>query len=99
MFGLLFLINITSLIAFGVGLINPKLVLSGEKRTRRKSSEVYLSAFVFIEMVMGQPATHSFLEVAVAHTPIQSAAVEKDSTSKLLFRLTMRLFRLTMRLF
>ncbi|MEH2260268.1 MAG: hypothetical protein V7K60_29625 [Nostoc sp.] len=35
----------------------------------------------------------------LAHTPIQSVAVEKGSTSKLLYRLTMRLFRLTMRLF
>ncbi|MBW4675926.1 MAG: hypothetical protein KME52_18465 [Desmonostoc geniculatum HA4340-LM1] len=37
MLGLLALINIASFIAFVVGLINPKLVLRGDKRTRLRT--------------------------------------------------------------
>lgn len=71
MFGLLFLINITSLIAFGVGLISPKLVLRGEKRTRRKSSEVYLSVFVlsFVGIAIFVPKPEPAVVIAPATKP------------------------------
>ncbi|MEH2252443.1 hypothetical protein [Nostoc sp.] len=39
------------------------------------------------------------LEVAVAHTPRRTVAVEEGSREKLLHRLTMRLYRRTMRLY
>lgn len=47
------LINLASLVAFVIGLIDPKKVLLGENRTRRKSSEIYLSAFVISFIAMG----------------------------------------------
>ncbi|MBW4675951.1 MAG: excalibur calcium-binding domain-containing protein [Desmonostoc geniculatum HA4340-LM1] len=53
MFGLFLLLNFASIIAFVTGLINPKLVLRGDKRTRRKSSEIYLSVFVLSFIGMG----------------------------------------------
>jgi hypothetical protein len=80
MFNLLLLLNFASLIAFGVGLINPEFVLRGENRTRRKSSEIYLSVFVlsFVGMIIFvpkpqpavviAPATKSKAKVAVAPT-------------------------------
>ncbi|MBW4612074.1 MAG: hypothetical protein KME21_02100 [Desmonostoc vinosum HA7617-LM4] len=57
MFNLFLLLNITLLIAFVIGLINPKLVLRGNKRTRRQSSKVYFFAFVlsFVGMLSFVP--------------------------------------------
>ncbi|MBH8566766.1 excalibur calcium-binding domain-containing protein [Nostoc sp. CENA67] len=57
MFNLLLLVNLASIIAFVTGLINPKLVLRGKTKTRRRSSEVYLSAFVlsFVGMIIFLP--------------------------------------------
>ncbi|MCC5644755.1 excalibur calcium-binding domain-containing protein [Nostoc sp. CHAB 5824] len=81
MFGLLLLLNLASIIAFVTGLINPKLVLRGDNRTRRKSSEIYLSVFVLSFIGTGifapkpepgvviAPATKSKAKVVVA--PIQ----------------------------
>ncbi|MFN6530198.1 hypothetical protein [Nostoc sp. ChiSLP03a] len=82
MFGLLCLINITSFIAFGVGLISPKLVLRGEKRTRRKSSEVYLSAFVlsFVGMIVFVPKPQPAVVIAPAtklKTEVQLAPAQE----------------------
>jgi hypothetical protein len=79
MFGLFLLLNFASLIAFVVGLINPKLVLRGDNRTRRKSSEIYLSAFVlsFIGMAVFVPKPEP---AVVAVKPARSPKLEVKST-------------------
>jgi hypothetical protein len=80
MFNLFLLLNFASLIAFIVGLINPKLILRGDNRTRRKSSEIYLSAFVFsfIGMLVFVPKP----EPAVVVTATRLRLSEAKAASK-----------------
>lgn len=80
MFNLFLLLNFASLIAFVVGLINPKLILRGDNRTRRKSSEIYLSAFVFsfVGMLVFVPKP----EPAALVTATRSRLSEAKAASK-----------------
>ncbi|MDZ8138231.1 MAG: excalibur calcium-binding domain-containing protein [Nostoc sp. DedQUE04] len=79
MFNLLLLLNLTSLIGFVVGLINPKLVLRGDNRTRRKSSEVYLSVFVLSFIGTGIFAPKP--EPAVVVVPVKKLKTSSAITS------------------
>jgi hypothetical protein len=85
MFSLLLLVNFASIIAFATGLINPKLVLRGEKRTRRKSTEIYLSAFVlsFIGMLVFVPKPEPVVIAPVAKLKAETkpASMQKTKAS------------------
>jgi Excalibur calcium-binding domain len=78
MLGLLVLANIASFIAFVVGLINPKLVLRGDKRTRLKSSLLYFGVFLASGFTAGVLAPKKSEPIAV--TPIAKPRVEAKST-------------------
>ncbi|WGV27731.1 hypothetical protein [Halotia branconii] len=85
MFNLLLLVNFASLVAFAIGLINPKLVLRGDNRTRRKSSEVYLSVFVlsFIGMLVFVPKHEPLVVVAPPPGTIAEAVPTLPPETKL----------------
>ncbi len=53
MLNLFLLLNLAFLVAFFVGLYNPKIVLRGDKRTRLKSSLIYLGLFVSSGLFIG----------------------------------------------
>ncbi|MDM9583140.1 hypothetical protein [Nostoc sp. GT001] len=79
MLGLLVLANIASFIAFVIGLINPKLVLRGDKRTRLKSSLLYFGVFLASGFTAGALAPKKSEPIAIV-TPIAKPRVEAKPT-------------------
>lgn len=79
MLGLLALINIASLVAFVTGLINPKLVLRGDNRTRLKSSGLYLGLFLISGFTCGALAPKKSEPVA-AVAPVPAPTQEAKPT-------------------
>ncbi len=83
MLGLLGLLNIASFIAFVTGLINPKLVLRGDKRTRLKSSGIYFGIFLVSGFTAGALAPKKSEPVAaVAPVPAPKAAIKPTPTQE-----------------
>ncbi|RCJ20189.1 hypothetical protein A6S26_05555 [Nostoc sp. ATCC 43529] len=80
MLGLLVLLNIASFVAFAAGLVNPKLVLRGDNRTRLKSSALYLGLFLVSGFTVGANAPKKPEPIASAPIPAPKAETKPAPT-------------------
>lgn len=78
---LAFLVFLLCRVAFFAGLINPKWVLLGEARTRRKSSAVYLSLFVATFVTVGITAPTKQTQTTETRPSDRTAPQEPASLS------------------
>ncbi|NDJ22934.1 hypothetical protein GS682_15095 [Nostoc sp. B(2019)] len=84
MLNLLVLINWASFVALIFGVINPKLVLLGEKRTRLKSAGIYLGLFVTSGFAIGVlfPKSANQAPEIRADAPPQSTPIASPSPTE-----------------